>query len=534
MSKVNTLLKLIDYQKQHPQATDEDIAKGIGISLRHAIRCRKEVNLLQHQLADSYLQPEQIQLILSLLNQQEPDHKKIAQQFQKQMGISYTGCLRPTRPNDRVSRGWLEIGELIPAETDPLDKLHPVLNFWLQNLCYDPLLVYHRNGEIEGRLATACEAVKGYSEWQLTLREDLRWSDGKPITLEEVIAAFSESRIAPIITEIKPDGKTQLRIQLSQEEGLFPLHLSGIFVHPAHSPQPYRVTSGAYQLRDFQPDATIFRFTQNPDYYRGGNPPIDWLTVKCFTHPPNAVNALEDGALDLLSVSPPALRSFYESPTTVPCQQWPFFQDSYYVLFLNRHHGPLSDERNCRILKEAIDYQTISLYLRMGQVTEEKESLHPPRLPFDIGIACSGGVFRYLARLIRKSTGSSVVNSTSIKGKMREEADAFLTQIFFGVEYSYLSRFFRSDGVHNFFGYTNPQVDEMLAQLNQTGDTATRRRIGGRVLSILQEDFAIISLAPHFQYTFSPLEIQFDDSLTDMINLVQNMSQLTVDRYRSG
>ena len=182
----------------------------------------------------------------------------------------------------------------------------------------------------------------------------------------------------------------------------------------------------------------------------------------------------------------------------------------------------------------SLNYQTISLYLRMGQLAEEKESLHRPRLPFDVRIACSGGVFRYLTRLIRKSTGSSVVNSTSIKGEMREEADAFLTQIFFGVEYSHLSQFFRSDGVHNFFGYANPQVDEMLAQLNQIGDTATRRRIGGRVLSILQEDFALILLAPHFQYTFSPLEIQFDDSLTDMIDLVQNMSQLTVDRYRSG
>ena len=28
MSKVNTLLKLIAYQKQHPQAGDEEIAEG--------------------------------------------------------------------------------------------------------------------------------------------------------------------------------------------------------------------------------------------------------------------------------------------------------------------------------------------------------------------------------------------------------------------------------------------------------------------------------------------------------------------------
>ena len=531
MSKVNTLLKLIAYQKQYPQATDEEIAQEIGISTRHVIRCRKEVNLLKHQLAEPYFQSEQIQLMLSLLNSRDPDQREIARQLQKQMGISYTGCLRTTRPNEGAPVGWLEIGELIPAETDPSDKLHPALNFWLQSLCYDPLLVYHRNGEIEGRLVTACEAVKGNSQWQLTLREGLRWSDGKPITLEEVIAAFSESRIAPIITEIKPDGKTQLRVQFSQEEALFPLHLSGISVHPSHSPQPYSVTSGPYQLKHFHPDATTFRFTQNPDYYRGGDPRIDWLTLRRFTRSPNAVKALESGTLDLLSVSPHALRSFYQSPTTAPCQQWPFFQDNYYVLFLNRHHGPLSDERNCRLLKEAIDYRAINLYLRMGQVDEEGESSQLSRLPFDLQIACADGVFRHLAQLIGKSTGASVVNSISITGEIRAEADAFLTNIFFGVGHSRLSQFFHSDGIYNFFGYANPQVDEMLSQLSQTGNLATRRRIGRRVLSTLQEDFAIILLAPHFQYTFSPLEIQFDDHLTDMIDLVQNMSQLTVERH---
>ena len=270
-----------------------------------------------------------------------------------------------------------------------------------------------------------------------------------------------------------------------------------------------------------------FRFQQNPDYYRGGDTRIDWLTLRRFTRPINVVKALESSTLDLLSLSPHALRSFYQFPTTAPCQQWPFFQDNYYVLFLNRHCGPLSAETNCRLLKEAIDYRAINLYLRMGQVDEEGGSSQSRRLPFDLQIACADGVFRYLADLIGKSTGASVVNSI----EMREDTDAFLTNIFFGVGHSRLSQFFHSDGIYNFFGYANPQVDATLSQLNQTGNLATRRRIGGRVLSRLQEDFAIILLAPHFQYTFSPLEIQFDDHLTDIIDLVQNMSQLTVERY---
>ena len=101
----------------------------------------------------------------------------------------------------------------------------------------------------------------------------------------------------------------------------------------------------------------------------------------------------------------------------------------------------------------------------MEQVNEEGESSQLPRLPFDLQIACADGVFRHLAQLIRKSTGASAVNSI----EMGEDTDAFLTNIFFGVGHSRLSQFFRSDGIYNFFGYANPQVDEMLSQLNQTG-----------------------------------------------------------------
>ena len=376
--------------------------------------------------------------------------------------------------------------------------------------------------------------MKGYSQWQLTLREDLRWSDRKPITPEEIIKAFSASRIAPIIAEIKPDGKTQLRVQLSQEEPLFPFYLRGICPLPAHSSQPYRVTSGPYRLRGFRPDAMTFRFEPNPRYYRGENPRIDWLTLRRFTLPANAIKAVENGALDLLPFSFQALQSLYQFSTTVPYQQWPFFEDNYYALFLNRRHGPLSDETNCNLLKDAIDYRGINLYLRMGQVADAAETSQLPRSHLDIRIACSGSVFRYLAYLIGKSAGSSIVNPISVKGKMREEVDAFLTQFFFGFGYSNLSQFFHSHGEHNFFGYSNPQVDEMLSQLDGMANLAARARIGRQVLSLVQEDFAIILLAPCFQYTLSRLEIQFDDNFTDLIDLIQNMSQLTVERRRSG
>ena len=354
MSKVDTLLKLISYQKQHPQASDEQIAQGIGISPGHVRRSKKEVHLLRYiNWLNPPLQPHQIQFLLSQLNQHEPDQREIAQQLQKQIGISYTGSLRPMQPNEQAPLSWLEIAEvnLANVKVGDLDDPDPVLNFWIQHLCYAPLIMCYRNGEIEGRLATGCEAVKGYSQWYLTLRKDLRWSDGKPITLEEVIKAFSTSCIAPIIEEIKPDGKTNLRIYLSQEDPLFLSRLRSIFTLPSHSTHPYRVISGAYRLKHFRSDATTFRFEPNPYYYRDENPSIDWLTLKRFTHPAHAIKAVENGTLDLLSLYLHPLQSFYQFQTTLPCQQWPFFEDNYYTLFLNRRRGTLSDKENCNRAK---------------------------------------------------------------------------------------------------------------------------------------------------------------------------------------
>ena len=81
---------------------------------------------------------------------------------------------------------------------------------------------------------------------------------------------------------------------------------------------------------------------------------------------------------------------------------------------------------------------------------------------------------------------------------------------------------------------TNPQVDALLAQLDRTANMAARRRIGRRVLSLLEEDFAVILLAPCFEYIVSPLEIQFDDSLTSLLDLLQNMNQVIVERHQSS
>ena len=139
-----------------------------------------------------------------------------------------------------------------------------------------------------------------------------------------------------------------------------------------------------------------------------------------------------------------------------------------------------------------------------------------------------------MANLIGKSVGDPVINPVFLEKdaphNIREEADILLSRIFLGVDYSLLPQYLHSQGKNNVFGYTSPEVDALLSQLDETAEVAQRRVIGQRVMSLVQEDFAIILLSPHFQYLLSPLEIQFDATITSHADLIENMKHLVIER----
>lgn len=535
MSKIDTLISLINYQKQHPEANKKQIARGVGITPQYLIERLGEINLLKENLTPS-LDADQIRFLLSELAQGNPYKKEIHRQLQEYLGPSpYKGILRTARPDEKPPLGGLTIGEFIRANNGASDYLPSALQFSLDRLCYDSLFWINRSGEIEWQLATAVELAKDFSSWIITLRTDLRWSDGKPIRRKDVIQTISESDLTKLIDEIKPDGKNRLRIQLTKAESTFLQHLASLPIRPSHSRQPYRVTSGAYRLKKFRRQAVNFQLMRNPDYYQKKRGGIDWITIRRFTHAARAVQAVRNGKVDLIRFD--ALQPLYHASNDLPLQQAPFFEEAYYLLFLNRRQGLLKNENNCRQLKEAINYREINRYLHGGQHTDKNSMKALPHSALNLRITCSGEspTTSYLAHLVGKSVGSPTITPIFLEEdappKMWEEADVLLSRIFFGDHYSRLSRYFHPQGRNNSFGYANSEVNEMLSQLEETTDVVQREVIGRKTMSLLQDDHAMILLSPYFQYLLSPLAIQFDTTLTNDADLIENMKHLVVERY---
>ena len=534
MSKVDTLISLINYQRQHPKANKSQIAQGVGITPQYLSRCLGELNLLKEHLAPS-LEPDQIHFLLSQLDQRDPYEREIRGQLQGYLSPSpYAGILRMANSNEEPPIGELSIGEFIRSDNKSADYLHPAIQFSLDRLCYDSLFWINRSGEIEWRLATAIEPSQGSLSWTVTLRSDLHWSDGKPIIREDVINTISESRLASPIEEIKTDGKNQIHLRLAEAESIFLQRLMSLPIRPSHSCQPYRVTSGAYRLKRFRREAINFRLSRNPDYYQEQKGGIDWITIKRFRHAAYAIKALLNQKIDFIRLD--ALQPSYQISNELPLQQASFFGEAYYLLFLNRHHGLLKDENNCRRLKEAIDYRGINRYLHGGQLVDEKVMKAPTQSSLDLKIVYPREVpmAPYVANLVGKSVGTSEVNSVFLEEtglqNIWKEAEVLLSRIYFGAHYSRLSRYFHSQGRTNSFAYANSEVNALLSELDQTTNVTQRGVIGRRVISLLQEDYAIILLSPHFQYFLSPLQIQFDATLTSHVDLIENMKNLVVER----
>ena len=534
MSKIDILISLINYQKQHPEANKSQTARGVGITPQYLNQCLGELNVLKQNLAPS-LEADQIRFLLSALDQRTPYQGEIHRQLQGYLSSSpYTGVLRMGRSNEHPPLEGLCIGEFIPSNNLSSNYLHPALQFSLDRLCYDSLFWLNRNGEIEWRLATAVEPAADFSAWTITLRTDLHWSDGKPIIREDVIQTLSESRLTSLIEEIETDGKNQIHIRLVKAESIFLQRLASLPIRPSHSHHPYRATSGAYHLKNFRPKAITFRLARNRDYYQEQKGGIDWITIKRFKHSARAIQALLSEKIDFIPFD--ALQPLYQTSNDLPLQQAPFLGEAYYLLFLNRRQGLLTDESNCHRLKDAIDYRKINRYLHGGHHFDEKAMKAPAQSSLNLKIVYPREVSMApnLATLVGKSVGDPTIAPIFLEKdapqKMWEEADVLLSRIYFGAHYNRLRQYFHSQGSSNSFAYANPQVDVLLSQLDRTVDVTQRGVIEQKVMDLLQEDYAIILLSPYFQYLLSPLEIQFDTTLTSHADIIENMKHLVVER----
>ncbi|MGH8794156.1 MAG: ABC transporter substrate-binding protein [Stackebrandtia sp.] len=229
--------------------------------------------------------------------------------------------------------------QLVVAEDRSIDHLNPLNSFFavsgeLNSLMYTPLVRWGAEdySPVEG-LAVDWTSTKDQLEWTYTLRDDVEWTDGEPVTAHDAAFTFNlmlddeelyninldlmkhfESVEAASDTELTIKLKSPTSVMSVLDTPIIPQHVWEDVEDPAsfdNTDLDEFVGSGPFVPTEFKPDELI-RFEVNDNYfddrisvaddgdYWQGKPVYDELIFDYYKTSEAAVQALQDGEVDLV------------------------------------------------------------------------------------------------------------------------------------------------------------------------------------------------------------------------------------------
>lgn len=211
--------------------------------------------------------------------------------------------------------------------TQDWDGINPALNFSVPS--YDVWNLQYAT--LTDKAAADFETIPGLAEsWEAsddgltytyTLREGLVWSDGEPLTAEDVAWNINTSRdqewdnMISIVANLEATVIDERTVQITSAVPDPKLPTMDVYLVPKHIWEPIAtdydaatqyaaedgVGSGAFVLEDFTKGQSV-TMVVNPDFWgwEGEDPAIDRIIFRLFENPDAMVAALQQGELDAI------------------------------------------------------------------------------------------------------------------------------------------------------------------------------------------------------------------------------------------
>lgn len=342
------------------------------------------------------------------------------------LAIAFSACNHPLYKTDAVQESQLVTTILSDPKTFNYALSQESPNIF--SYTYEGLVTQNGvTGEIEPALAESWEISDDQQRIVFTLREGLKWSDGKPLTADDVVFTYNDIYLNPDIpTDIRDilrigeDGKfpkvrklDDRRVEFTTPEPFAPfLRTTQLAILPAHAlrdavntkdqegkskflttwgidTDPDKIiVNGPYQLERYDTSERLV-FRRNPYYWREGpqgksQPYIDRLVWQIIESTDTELVKFRSGGLDAMSVSPESfglLKQEEEKNDFTIYQGGPTLSSNFLTFNLNkgqRNGKPLVDPVKSRwfntlefrqAIAYAIDRETMinNLFRGMGK-----------------------------------------------------------------------------------------------------------------------------------------------------------------------
>jgi peptide/nickel transport system substrate-binding protein len=246
-------------------------------------------------------------------------------------------------------------------------------------IMFEPLFVFNNmTGETNYRLAESAVYSDDLKTITLTLRDGLTWSDGTPLTAEDVVFSFMMTQKAPAFDQkgiwsannlqiIKALDKRTVVFELNKADSTFVWNLASYHIVPKHiwgnvsdlttftNPNP--VGSGPLTTVQYLKPQQM-QLCRNPNYYLKGRPYLDCVTYRSYNDNSQIQPALMTGEIDWGSNFIADVESTYVAIDPENNHFWYPANDAIH-LYVNTKDAPFSDIRVRQALSMALDRDSI-------------------------------------------------------------------------------------------------------------------------------------------------------------------------------
>lgn len=255
-----------------------------------------------------------------------------------------------------------------------IDNLNVVGGMIFETLAFTNVM----QGETSLRLAEGYEYAEDYRSITYTLREDLAWSDGEPLTADDVVYTFELAREVPVydlagvlasglVTEVTRVSDREIRFDLAKPDSTvhwdlnrympLPRHVWEQASDPATFTNPEAIGSGPVtEIEYVRPQQ--MEICRNPHYYQEDRPYLDCVRYRAFNDNSQIQPALMNGEIDWGSNFIADVEKTFVARDPENHHYWYPANDAIH-LYLNTRQAPFDDLKFRQALSVALDREAI-------------------------------------------------------------------------------------------------------------------------------------------------------------------------------
>jgi peptide/nickel transport system substrate-binding protein len=196
---------------------------------------------------------------------------------------------------------------------------------------YEPLVFVNtlQSAKETPWLATSWKWGNGNKSLTFTIRNGVKWTDGKPMTAADVVFSFNllkkfkaldVNSVWSVLSSVTQQGSNKVVMTfkapavtyfyyIADQIGIVPQHIWSTVADPVKYPDTHPVGTGAFTVNPCRPQNITYQ--ANPHYWQPGEPKVKTVNYPAFTTNDTANTYLATGQAQWGSQFIPSIKKFY-------------------------------------------------------------------------------------------------------------------------------------------------------------------------------------------------------------------------------